>query len=125
MDNFTDKIDKSNEEAIHKVSSIGNRHQPTQDELKRSKDHRLNEFLGNLPPAVVLTGITRGTNNQSELEHRQWCYLGNAPKVHKNTVKVSLALKFFDCIKTKKIGVFSTLYHFFYFCFVRPSLLLF
>jgi len=68
-----DRIDKSNEEAVHKVSSIGNRHQPTNAELQRDSDNRLNEFLGNLPPVAVLPDIGQ---LQRDNEHRQWCYLG-------------------------------------------------
>lgn len=68
-----DRIDKSNEEAFHKVSSIGNRHAPNTAEVRRDCDKRLNEFLGNLPPVAVLPDIGQ---LQREAEHRQWCYLG-------------------------------------------------
>jgi len=68
-----DRIDRSNEEAVHKVSSIGVRHPPTQEELQRDSDNKLNEFLGNLPPVAVLNPLEIARKDD---ERRQWCYLG-------------------------------------------------
>lgn len=65
-----DRIDKSNEEAVHKVSSIGT-HPPTEDELRNMSESRLNEFLGNMPPVAVLPKFALRKNETTE-----WCYLG-------------------------------------------------
>ena len=67
-------LDRSNEEAVHKVSSIGVRHPPTREELQRDSDNKLNEFLGNLPPVAILNPIEIARKDD---ERRQWCYLGN------------------------------------------------
>ena len=55
------------------MSSIGVRHPPTQEELQRDSDNKLNEFLGNLPPVAVLNPLEIARKDD---ERRQWCYLG-------------------------------------------------
>ncbi|CAG5108110.1 Oidioi.mRNA.OKI2018_I69.chr1.g3637.t1.cds [Oikopleura dioica] len=72
-DAIFDRIDKSNQEAVHKVSSIGIRHPLTEAEIRQQSENRLNEFLGNLPPVAVLPKFGRYEQNS---ESTEWCYLG-------------------------------------------------
>jgi len=72
-DAIFDRIDKSNQEAVHKVSSIGIKHPLTESELRQASESRLNEFLGNLPPVAVLPKFPRNDRNS---ENTEWCYLG-------------------------------------------------
>ena len=83
---FFNKIsDKSNLEAVHKVSSIGMKHPLTESELRRASESRLNEFLGNLPPVAVLPKFPRNDTNS---ENTEWCYLGTVNSLGNLSTKI-------------------------------------
>jgi len=68
-----ERIDLSNKDLVSKVSSIGSTQEPSEEELLLENEHKLSEFLGNMPPIVDLKNMQRF---QRENEYRQWIGLG-------------------------------------------------